>query len=119
LEAARPSGAVPKAAINSETGRGVVPERVSAGVVVGAKISGANPIYPQFARSARISGAVTLHAMISKTGNVGDIQVMSGPEALRQSAVDAVRTWKYKPFLLNGEPTEAGTLIVLKFNYDK
>jgi protein TonB len=93
------------------------PTRVSSGVVSGLKISGANPVYPPIARAAHVSGAVVLHAIISKTGTISNLTVISGPEMLRAAAVDAVQNWRYKPYLLNGDPTEVDTQITVNFNF--
>jgi protein TonB len=93
------------------------PTRVSSGVVSGLKISGANPVYPPIARAAHVSGAVVLHAIISKTGQISNLTVISGPEMLRAAAVDAVQNWRYKPYLLNGDPTEVDTQITVNFNF--
>jgi len=90
--------------------------RVSSGVVAGNKIGGVNPTYPPIARAAHVSGTVVLHAIISKGGTITHLQVISGPEMLRASAVDAVKTWRYKPYILNGEPTEVDTTISVNFN---
>ncbi len=92
------------------------PVRVAAGVVAGNKIDGENPTYPAEAREAKVSGTVVLHAIISKTGAIADLQVTSGPDLLRQSAMDAVRTWHYKPYLLNGNPMEVATTINVTYN---
>jgi len=80
-------------------------------------ISGANPTYPPIARAAHVSGAVVLHAMISKTGTIEKLEVISGPEMLRTAATEAVRNWRYKPYLLNGDPTEVDTQITVNFNF--
>jgi protein TonB len=93
------------------------PARVSSGVVSGLKISGANPTYPPIARAAHVSGAVVLHAVISKTGTIEKLEVISGPEMLRTAATEAVRNWRYKPYLLNGDPTEVDTQITVNFNF--
>jgi protein TonB len=85
-------------------------------VVAGNKIGGVNPSYPPIARAAHVSGTVVLHAIISKTGTITDLKVVSGPEMLRASAVDAVRTWRYKPYILNGEPTEVDTTVSVNYN---
>jgi protein TonB len=74
------------------------------------------PVYPVIAKSARISGTVVLHATISTNGTIKDLQATSGPVALRQAAVDAVRTWRYKPYMLNNEPVEVETTINVVFN---
>jgi protein TonB len=93
------------------------PARVSSGVVSGLKISGASPVYPPIAKAAHVSGAVVLHAVISKTGTIEKLEVISGPEMLRTAATEAVQTWRYKPYLLNGDPTEVDTQITVNFNF--
>jgi protein TonB len=86
---------------------------VSSGVIAGLIISKVQPVYPPIARAAHVSGTVVLHITISKTGAVENVQVVSGPAMLQNSAVDAIRQYRYKPFLLNGEPTEVdGTITV-------
>jgi TonB family protein len=92
------------------------PVSIKGAVIAGNKISGENPTYPAMARKAKVSGTVVLRAVISKTGDVTNLQVLSGPDMLRTSAIDAVRTWQYKPFLLNGEPTAVETTININFN---
>jgi TonB family protein len=89
---------------------------VSAGVMAGQIITKVNPTYPEDARKARIQGAVVLNAIISKTGDVISLQVASGPKELMKSAVDAVQQWKYKPYLLNGQPTEVTTTITVNYS---
>jgi TonB family protein len=69
------------------------------------------PIYPEEAKKARIQGKVELSAVIAKTGEVENLRVVSGPKELQQSALDAVRQWLYKPYLLNGQPVEIRTTI--------
>ncbi len=94
------------------------PVRVAGGVAAGSKIGGENPTYPADARKAHVSGTVVLKAVISRTGQITSLQIISGPESLRQSAVDAVRTWKYKPYVLNGEPTAVETTVKINFNLE-
>jgi TonB family protein len=89
---------------------------VSSGVAFGLLIHKTPPVYPQVAKSARVSGTVVLHANISKNGTVEDVRVVSGPMLLRQAAVDAVRTWRYKPYRLNNQPTEIETTIDVIFS---
>ena len=89
---------------------------ISSGVMAGAKLSGPEPQYPVWARNARISGDVVLRATISKTGTVKDLSVVSGPSALRESALDAVGKWRYRPFLLNGKPIDVQTMVTVKFS---
>ena len=80
-------------------------------------LSQPRPVYPPIARAAHVSGAVVLHAIISKSGSIERLEVVSGPEMLRASALDAVRQWKYKPYILNGDPTEVETTITVNFNF--
>ena len=93
------------------------PQKVSSGVIAGSTISGAKPVYPPIAKAAHVSGAVVLHAIISKTGTIESLTVISGPEMLRNSATEAVQNWRYKPYILNGEPTEVETTITVNFNF--
>ncbi len=90
--------------------------RVSQGVVSGLAISQPKPLYPQMARMARVQGAVVLQAVISKNGAIENLRVVSGHPMLQQSALDAVRQWRYRPYLLNGEPVEVETQITVNFN---
>lgn len=91
------------------------PVAISSGVAVGMLIQKTPPIYPSIAKNARVSGAVVLEAIISKTGAIKDLHVVSGPLLLRQAAIDAVRTWRYKPYMLNGQPIEVETRIGVVF----
>lgn len=84
---------------------------VASGVMAGTKISGDNPVYPQEAKDQRVQGTVVLDATIGTDGAVEYLHVVSGPTLLQQSSLDAVKTWMYKPFLLNGEPVEVQTQI--------
>jgi protein TonB len=91
------------------------PLKVSSGVVAGNKISGSNPVYPQIAKTARIQGTVTLQATISKQGTIEGLHAVSGPPMLYQSAIDAVRQWRYRPYILNGDAVEVETTIMVNF----
>ena len=64
-----------------------------------------------------MQGTVTLHAIISKTGTIESLTAVSGPEMLKSAALEAVQGWRYKPYLLNGEPTEVDTQITVNFNF--
>ncbi|HKO18920.1 MAG TPA: TonB family protein [Acidobacteriaceae bacterium] len=94
------------------------PVRVSGAVASGQLVKSVPPVYPQIARAAHVEGTVTLHAVISNTGTVERLQVLSGPPMLVPSAMDAVRQWIYKPYLLNGQPTEVETTINVNFSLD-
>ncbi|MFZ0226260.1 MAG: energy transducer TonB [Mycobacterium sp.] len=78
-------------------------------------INHVQPNYPSIARMARIQGTVELRAIISKTGSIENLTVISGHAMLVQAALQAVRQWRYRPYLLNGEPIEVETDITVKF----
>ena len=88
---------------------------ISAGVAVGLLESKVPPVYPIDAKKAGVSGAVVLQATIGTDGSVKDLRVVSGPEMLQQAAVDAVKQWRYRPYLLNGQPVEVRTTINIIF----
>ena len=73
------------------------------------------PIYPQIAKSARISGTVELSAIIGEDGKIQSLQVVSGHPLLRQAALDAVKQWVYQPTLLNEQPVKVSTTIDVIF----
>jgi TonB family protein len=92
------------------------PVSISAGVATGMLIQKTTPVYPMIAKTARVAGTVVMQATISKTGAITNLSVVSGPPMLRQSAFEAVRTWRYKPYQLNNEPTEVETTINVIFS---
>lgn len=100
--------AVPKAATPTRV-------KVSAGVTSGYLIRKIQPLYPPLAKQARISGSVVLQAVISKDGSIQQLRVVSGHPMLVQSALDAVKQWRYKPYILNGEPVEVDTQVTVNF----
>ena len=90
--------------------------RVSAGVTQGLKIKNVNPVYPQMAKIARVQGAVVLAAVIGKDGTIQNLHVLStASPLLNQAAIDAVKEWRYRPYILNGEPVEVDTQITVNF----
>ena len=89
--------------------------RVSAGVMAGLIDTKTTPVYPQDAKAAHITGAVVLSGVVDTRGKVSELNVLSGPELLRQAAIDAVSQWTYKPFLLNGKPIEVITTMTVHF----
>jgi protein TonB len=93
------------------------PARVSSGVISGMLLPHADPVYPPIAKAAHVQGVVILHAIISKTGTIEQLTVVSGPPMLQGAAVDAVKRWRYKPYLLSGEPTEVDTTINVNFTF--
>ncbi len=100
--------AVPKMAVPQRI-------RVSSGVAAGNLIQEVKPVYPPMAKMARVQGTVVLAAVISKAGTIENLKVVSGHPMLIQSAVDAVQQWRYKPYMLSGEPVEVDTQISVVF----
>jgi protein TonB len=94
-----------------------VPARIKQGgeVTAASIITQTRPAYPPLARQARIQGTVVLHAIIDKQGKVAQLEVVSGHPLLVQSALDAVKQWRYKPTQLNGDPVEVDTTIQVTF----
>jgi periplasmic protein TonB len=90
--------------------------RQGGAVTAASLINRVQPVYPPLARQTRVSGTVRLHAIISKDGSVQQLEVMSGHPLLVQAALDAVRQWRYRPTLLNGEPVEVDTTIDVIFS---
>jgi protein TonB len=90
--------------------------RVSQGVTQGMVIHRVQPQYPQMAKIARVQGPVVLAAIIGKDGTIQNLHVIStASPLLNQSALDAVKQWRYRPYILNGEPVEVDTQITVNF----
>lgn len=89
--------------------------RVSQGVSAGLLVRRVNPTYPPLARQARISGQVVLRAVIAKDGSIENLTLVSGHPMLAPAAIEAVKQWKYRPYLLNGEPVEVDTEVLVNF----
>jgi TonB family protein len=90
--------------------------RVSAAVIQGLLISKVNPNYPAEAKAARVQGTVVVHAIIATDGSIQSVDVISrASPLLNQAALDAVKQWKYRPYLLNGTPVEVDTQMNLSF----
>jgi periplasmic protein TonB len=89
--------------------------RVSQGVSAGLLLKKVNPEYPEEARRGRIQGTVVLHVLISKAGDIARIEVVSGDPLLAPEAIRVVKLWRYRPYLLNGNPVEVDTQILINF----
>ena len=89
--------------------------KVSQGVMEGALIHKVEPQYPEEAKAKNIQGNVVLHVEVGRDGHVTEVTPISGHPVLADAAVEAVKQWEYKPFLLNGEPVEVETVITVKF----
>jgi len=92
----------------------VRPPRASV-MMEGHLIHRVQPQYPAIAKLARIQGSVLLRAVISREGMIENLQAVSGPPALVMAAMDAVRQWRYRPYVLNGEPVEVDTQVTVNF----
>ena len=90
--------------------------RVSSGVLAGLVIKKVQPDYPILARQSRLQGHVLLIIEIDKDGNVEDVKLVSGHPDLAPAAIKAVKQWKYKPYLLNGEPVKVETQVDVVFS---
>jgi TonB family protein len=94
------------------------PVTVSSSVAAGSRIAGIPPIYPLRARQNHVSGRVAISARIGRDGRIHSMKLISTPDSdLAIAALAAVRQWAYKPYLLNGEPTEVLTTITVNFNF--
>ena len=92
---------------------------ISQGVSQGLLIKKIAPSYPASSLRMRVEGTVQLLATVSKDGDITHIKVLSGEPQLTKAASDAVKQWKYKPYLLNGEPVEIQTQITINFRLPK
>ncbi|HUK24556.1 MAG TPA: TonB family protein [Terriglobales bacterium] len=90
--------------------------KVSQGVTQGLLIHKVEPQYPAIARQARIQGTVVLNAIISRQGQIQNLKVISGSPMLVPAAIQAVKQWRYKPYVLNGNPVEVETSVTVNFN---
>ena len=91
------------------------PVRVSGMVVEGLLIQKTLPVYPAIAKATRTQGTVVLQATISRNGTIENLHVVSGPAMLQQAAMDAVKEWRYRPYLLSSEPVEVETTVNVVF----
>jgi protein TonB len=88
---------------------------ISQGVTAGLLIDPIRPVYPTIARISHTQGTVVVQAIISKTGHIDSAHIVSGPLVLQAAALQAVRDARYRPFLLNNQPTEVETTISIHF----
>lgn len=91
------------------------PQHISEGVMEAALIRKVQPQYPTIARITHVSGTVQLRAIIGPDGRIRELEVLSGNALLQAAAVAAVREWRYRPTLLNGQAVEVETLITVNF----
>jgi TonB family protein len=124
VEEKAPVGGISEAGAPSKTSSGMPQPagtqpgqrvRVSQGVSAGLIVSKVDPIYPPVARQARITGTVLLKALINQIGDVESLSLISGHPLLVPAAMDAVKQWKYRPYLLNGKAVNVETQIAVNF----
>jgi TonB family protein len=90
--------------------------KISGGLMPGLLVKQVNPSYPEEAKRRHIQGQVVLAAIITKDGRIDDLEVISSPDmSLSQAALESVKQWRYKPYLLNGQPTDVETTFVVNF----
>lgn len=119
-----PGGAMrllPQVHVCEDSPAGSLPKRVrvSQGVMLGLATAKVAPEYPRDARNEHIEGTVLVDVEISRDGSVCDIALISGHPMLAESALNAVRKWKYQPYVLNGQPMEVETVGQVKFKLGK
>jgi protein TonB len=91
------------------------PASVTSAVMAANLLSAPPPGYPLLAKLAHIEGPVVLRAEIGRNGRVKDVSVLSGHHLLRSAAVDALRQWRFRPYLIDGHPAPVFTTITLQF----
>jgi periplasmic protein TonB len=92
-----------------------IPIRVSGPIQEAKLIHKVNPVYPEIAIRGRVSGIVTLEAVIDEEGTVSDIKILDGHPFLAAAARDAVKQWKYSPTLIGGEPVQVLATVTVIF----
>ncbi len=107
--------ASPNVSVGPKPGAGH-PVAISSGVIAGMLLAPIRPDYPIIARTTRTEGTVIIQAIIAKDGRIQSAHVLSGPPMLQSAALEAVRSARYHPYLLNGQPTEVETSISIIFH---
>jgi TonB family protein len=111
-----PGSAESLSALSSGHGKEpTVPLPVGGDVKPAHLVKSVPPLYPQMARTQRISGNVSIDAVVDVDGNVGAMKVLSGPAILHRAALDAVNQWHYEPAMLDGKPTASHLTVIVQF----
>jgi periplasmic protein TonB len=110
--------AIPSFATPAPQGASPQTVRVGGDVKPPVKVKGAPPVYPDVAKRARVEGVVILEATIGIDGKVKDIKVIRSVKLLEAAAMDAVRTWEFKPTVVNGQTVQVITTIPVNFSLD-
>jgi TonB family protein len=112
IEGLNPSDAALLPAADAKVPHEDKSEQIAPGVMVGMLVKKQQPVYPQDAKDARVSGKVVIEAIIGRDGGIHELKVVSTPwPSLTASALWAVSQWQYKPYLLNGEPVDVETTV--------
>jgi protein TonB len=125
MGSAGPGAAFGLGAMPTQPAVSVAPSRPPGKVILASTVSAEmllTPIqlkYPQKAKAAGVQGTVVLEAVISKQGTIESLHAVSGPPMLRQAALDATSAARYRPYMLDGEPTEVQTTITLVFRLSR
>ena len=93
--------------------------RLGGNVALANLVHRVDPVYPQSAKDQQIQGTVLLHAVIAHDGTIQTLEYVSGPPELRESAMNAIKQWRYKPTLLNGQPVEVDTTISVVYTIQR
>jgi TonB family protein len=90
--------------------------RVSQDYAVRQLLKKVNPEYPEDLKKKRVQGMVSLKIRISKEGDVKRVELVSGNPELARLAIDALKQWKYKPYLMQEQPWEVETTVQINFS---
>ena len=103
--------------VPAEASNGAATQRVPipSGLASGLIVHKVDPLYPPLARQARIQGTVTLQALIDRNGNIESLQLISGHPMLVTAAIEAVKQWKYTPYMLDGKAVRVQTQVQVSF----
>ena len=111
-----PSSAVAQSGVaEGKPSQGTKPVHVRGDIMQGMISRKVNPVYPDAARKEAVQGKVVLDVTVNKDGTVKNIRIVSGQPLLAQAAIDAVKQWEYKPYILNGKPVEVLTKVDVNF----
>lgn len=111
----QPVAAAPAGAESSGSAKTLDAKPVNVGSLIDKATQKINPSYPHTAKSARITGVVTVYVEVDPTGVVSTVQSTSGPAVLRQAAMDAARRWKFRPTMVDGQPVRVVGFINFNF----
>lgn len=112
----KPTAQVPMQSSDNNGGSSPVTGPVDVGSLIAYATKQQAPIYPPAARSMRTSGVVKVEVTVNETGDVAEVQKTSGPSLLQAAAKDAIRKWKFKPFVRDGQPVKATGFVNFNFS---